>query len=195
MKKNLLVSLLFCGITLLTNAQLKVSGTGDPYYNTGSLQVYSLGGLPSFYAADAGTNVYTLYQGILQGGIQLWVYIIRINNYWYFANYAIAGGAAGNGLFKKYKFYSTSIDPPCDGPWGSPNANAIPFVDVQITGTSCFQYPSIPNSGLYPNYFQFPALTPAQIAAIPNPQSGMAVWDLVNQCLKIYTGAIWKCIP
>jgi hypothetical protein len=195
MKKILLLLLLFCGITFFSEAQLTVSGTGDPYYNTNPLQVYTLGGSPNFLVPDAGTNVYTLYQGTLQGGIRLWVYLFRMNNFWYFANYAIAGQAAGNGLFKKYKFYSTSIDPPCDGPWGSPNTTVIPFVDVHIAGTSCFTPPLILSTTLNPTNLQIPALTAALIATIPNPQPGMMVWDLTNQCLKIYNGTAWVCIP
>lgn len=204
MKKTLLLSLFFCGLSLIINAQLTLTGTGGTYWdtnNTGYNNIYTptnaaIIALPSPNVIDAGTNIYSYS---IYSPLRDHKFIVRMNNFWYIGEHAPVGGINTQVYFQlsfKYKFYSTSINPPCEGPWEKLTApNIGTFLNLTVSGTTCFQYSSIPNSGSYPNYFQFPALTPAQIAAIPNPQPGMAVWDLVNQCLKIYTGAIWKCIP
>jgi hypothetical protein len=199
MKKNLLLSLFFCGITFFSEAQLTVSGTGGASGYPTNDGTYLLLNPPNSSTVDAGTNVY--YQLFSGGGCHGGYYIFRKQNFWYFSEdysctsyippYTVTNVSRN---ILKYQFFSTSINPPCLGPWERLQAPGT-FIHITMSGVTCFQYPSTPNSGLYPNYFQFPALTPTQIATIPNPQPGMAVWDTVNQCLKIYTGAIWRCIP
>ena len=44
-----------------------------------------------------------------------------------------------------------------------------------------------------PNYILVPQLTFAQISAISSPKRGMIVYDLTNNCLRVFTGE-WKCI-
>lgn len=44
-----------------------------------------------------------------------------------------------------------------------------------------------------PNYLLVPQLTFAQISAISSPKRGMIVYDLTNNCLRVFTGE-WKCI-
>ncbi len=44
-----------------------------------------------------------------------------------------------------------------------------------------------------PNYILVPQLTFAQISAIASPKRGMIVYDLTNNCLRVFTGE-WKCI-
>jgi hypothetical protein len=45
-----------------------------------------------------------------------------------------------------------------------------------------------------PNYLLVPQLTFAQISAISSPKRGMIVYDLTNNCLRVYNGTMWKRI-
>jgi hypothetical protein len=39
-----------------------------------------------------------------------------------------------------------------------------------------------------------PQLTATDITAIASPQKGMLVYDLTNNCLKLYNGTGWVCL-
>lgn len=45
-----------------------------------------------------------------------------------------------------------------------------------------------------PNYILVPQFTFAQISAMSSPKKGMIVYDLTNDCLRIYNGSTWKKI-
>ncbi|MCU0340296.1 MAG: hypothetical protein MUE30_10445 [Spirosomaceae bacterium] len=51
-----------------------------------------------------------------------------------------------------------------------------------------------PATILNPLYLSVPQLTANSISGIIAPQRGMLVFDLTNNCLKVYNGMTWKCL-
>ncbi len=182
MKKSFFL-FLFAVATAQLNAQsVTVSGASNtdlnntyPLCNTGFACTTAEG-------KDAGTDSYVI--DVPLGGFPINKYqIYRKDGIWKFARVYMCSGCTS----PSFQFFNTTTSnttkPPCD--WGG---------GITLTGDCVSPGPtSVKATTILPTVLTLPQLTAADIAAIASPQKGMLVYDLTNNCLKLYNGG-WVCL-
>jgi hypothetical protein len=181
-KMYFLMSLLALGAT--AHAQIvTVSGASNTILNN----TYPLcnSGFPctTAEAKDAGTDSYVV--DVPASGFPLNKYqIYRNAGTWKFARVYLCSGCTS----PSFQFFDTVVSnttkPPCN--WGN---------GITLTGDCVTPAPtSVKATTILPTVVSVPQLIATDIAAIASPQKGMLVYDLTNNCLKVYNGTLWKCL-
>lgn len=118
-------------------------------------------------------------------------------------------GPYNNIRFETKQQYNTTI-PPCTAIYNeyqdyqsrfgiNDTAPKIKIGEVTITMTGeCSSAPPIPQSiqaiTMTPTSLSLPNLTTAQINSITSPSIGSLVWNLDDNCVKVYNGTSWNCL-
>lgn len=166
------------------------SSCGENFYTTNV--TYSVGYASYPFTADPGTNIYG-YDFNANPGI-LRFRVFRSNNHW-----TIAGAYNTNQTVQFVSLdFSNEIDPPCDGLWEKYTNNVAggSLCQIIFSGTTCMTSPD-PNSTHFealPQRVQMPRLITPLINQLPNPTRGMMVYDLTENCLKVYDNDSWECV-
>lgn len=213
--------ILFCFFTLFllkSNAQLTGSGWPNdnphPQYDAlhnqinggGWVQCISCTSITNSngvqITVDAGTSIYIKSFSVAH---LAWCtgYIYRVGGFWYISVHGATSG--GYGSYYPYYSYLTrtvnqvnTIHPPCSAIWSRYNTAQGLYGNTFIgtfSGNTCSQvFGEMTSATILPNLIHLPNLTSSQINSIPNPKPGMITFDINEYCMKLYDGAVWKCI-
>jgi hypothetical protein len=218
MKQRLLFSILFFAISLMSNAQLTVTGTGANNANAIIGFDTSVGQFYTFYPTgalpggpitnifplvkDPGSNLYAINTDLL-GYYYQYKFIVRIGNYWYLGYKVFIFPSSNVSLQLRYPVQTNNIDPPCSGLWEERSNNGTSFTGnstyqmVTIAGATCSTNNPINPSQftIFSNSVSLPSLNYGQIINIPPPiTTGTMVYNTTNNCISIYNGTSWSCL-
>jgi hypothetical protein len=175
--KKICFPLLFCFLFESLRAQVTVTGSTTASANT----TYFIGTTSDsqVFNSDAGTNIYRdvpFFLNVPVPFIQHRIY--RTNGQWILDKVII--GANGPSITSLHSIAGSNNNPPCV--WSN---------NMVLSGQCQSETPA---TILNPLYLSVPQLTANSISGIIAPQRGMLVFDLTNNCLKVYNGMTWKCL-
>jgi hypothetical protein len=181
MKKITLFTCLLCITSFMSYAQLTPSCPCAINAAVFNLITPATSTNPAYYMAQPGPKFHLGRQLDTSDGQNKW---------------SIVYESPGGFVAQYYKTSSNnSLQPPCNEMWEVVGSNPKTYISINFTGNTCTSLPLFYNTNLNPSFTQLPNLTSNMIAAIPNPQAGMMVWDISLNCLKVYTGTSWSCTP
>jgi hypothetical protein len=157
--------------------------------------IYTLNNSGSFQyttieVKDAGTDAYFTADAVFSATGQYQIY--RNGGNWKIGR-VICNGCTTPSTNLYYQTVSNTSKPPCTNNWMPVGGGAL--INITLTGDCVSSGPtSVKATTVLPTAVSLPQLTATDIAAIASPQKGMLVYDLTNNCVKIYNGTNWKCL-
>lgn len=193
--KKLLLTLCFTGAfgALLSAQTVTLSGTAAPTPAAANA-TYTLNNSGSFQytpieVKDSGTDSYFTADAVFSATGQYQIY--RNSGHWKIGR-VICNGCSTPTTTIYYTLTNNSTKPPCTGTWTKLSGGTEALT---LTGDCVTSGPSsVKATVVLPTALSLPQLTAADITAITSPQKGMLVYDLTNNCVKIYNGMDWKCL-
>lgn len=193
--KKLLLTLCFSIAfgTLLFAQTMTLSGTTAPTPGAANA-TYTLNNSGSFQytpieVKDAGTDAYFTADAVFSATGQYQIY--RAGGNWKVGR-VICNGCSTPTTTIYYTLTNNSTKPPCTGTWTKLSGGTEA---LNLTGDCVASGPSsVKATAVLPAALSLPQLTAADITAINSPQKGMLVYDLTNNCVKLYNGTLWKCL-
>jgi hypothetical protein len=192
MKKIVLfVCLFFCiyqansqTVTVL-NSPVSTANIAYNLNNSGSFQYTPIeikdAGTDAYFSADPVNSVNGQYQ------------IYRNNGFWKIGR-VVCNGCSSPSISLYYQTFANTTKPPCANNW-MPVGGGGGLNIINLTGDCISPGPtSIKSTTVLPTVLSLPQLTATDISNIATPTKGMLVFDLTNNCLKLYNGTTWVCL-
>lgn len=194
MKKPFLTLCFIVAFGALVSAQtVTLSGATAPTPAAANA-TYTLNNSGSFQyttieVKDSGTDSYFTADAVFSATGQYQIY--RNSGNWKVGR-VICNGCSTPTTTIYYTLTNNSTKPPCTGTWTKLSGGTEA---LSLTGDCVASGPSsVKASVVLPMALSLPQLTATDISAIASPQKGMLVYDLTNNCVKLYNGTLWKCL-